>query len=101
MSLLKKYDTVQNDLYRYIWNRLTTCGNLNDEVIAIELVHRFPTWIMFNNVPKDAQKDICLCLIRQAKFYRANVFKEGLNGSQICSSFEQTDNGLTNESGEC
>jgi hypothetical protein len=84
MPMIKKYDTVQRDVYRYIWNRLTTCGNLNEEVVAIELIQKFPTWIMFSNANRDTQKDLALALIRQAKFYRSEVFKAEESGVEIC-----------------
>ena len=90
MPMIKKYDTVQRDVYRYIWNRLTTCGGLNEDVIAIELIQRFPTWIMFSNANKDTQKDLALALIRQAKFYRSEVFKAEESGFNICPEMPQT-----------
>lgn len=84
MSLLKKYDTVQGDVFRFIWNRLTVSNDRSiEEVLAVEIAQRYPTWIMFNDVPKSMQKDIALCLIRQAKFYRSEVFKFEVSGSEM------------------
>lgn len=71
--MITKYDTVQDNIYMYIWNRMTASPDLEERALALEITTRFPTWVGFSDVKPDMQTELVLWLIRQAKFYRQTV----------------------------
>jgi len=71
--MIKKYDTIQDNIFVYIWNRMTASPNIDEQILAVEITTRFPTWVGFSDVSRDMQIELAIWLIRQAVFYRKAV----------------------------
>ena len=70
--MIKKYETVKQDVFEYIRNRVK--WDVNPSSIAAELEYRFPTYVAFYKCDPEMINEHMLWLIEQAYYYQHGKF---------------------------
>jgi len=66
--MIPKYKPILKNIFAYINNRLE--AEISSEVVAGEVVNKFPTYLLFHNIAKEMQLDVAEALVYQAEFYK-------------------------------
>lgn len=66
--MIPKYIPLLKTVFSYISNRLEV--EVAREILASEIVNKFPTYVLFHDINKEMQLAVAETLILQAEYYK-------------------------------